>query len=37
MNKLMKWLLTNRLQSGQRPDLKAVHGTYHRLTDGLPT
>ena len=35
----MKWLglLIYRLSSGQWPDLKAVHSTYHRLTDGLPT
>ena len=26
-----------RLSSGQWPDLKAVHSTYHRLTDGLST
>ena len=33
----MKWLLIYRLSSGQWPDLKAVHSTYHRLTDRLPT
>ena len=33
----MKWLLIYRLSSGQWPDLKAVHSTYQRLTDGLHT
>ena len=37
MNEWMKWLLIYRLSSGQWPDLKSVHSTYHRLTDGLPT
>ena len=37
MNEWKKWLLIYRLSSGQLPDLKAVHSTYHRLTDGLPT
>ena len=36
-NEWMKWLLLYRLSSGKWPDLKAVHSTYHRLTDGLPT
>ena len=37
MNEWIKWLLIYRLSSGQWPDLKAVHSTYHRLSDGLPT
>ena len=37
MNEWMKWLLIYRLSFGQWPDLKAVHSTYHRLTDKLPT
>ena len=36
MNEWMKWILIYRLSSGKWPDLKAVHSTYHRLTDGLP-
>ena len=35
--KWIKWLLIYHLSSGQWPDLKAVHSTYHRRTDGLPT
>ena len=31
MNEWMKWSLIYRLSSGQWPDLKAVHSTYHIL------
>ena len=36
-NEWMKWLLVYQLSSGQWAYLKAVHSTYHRLTDGPPT
>ena len=37
LNEWMKWLLVYRLSLGQWTNLKAVHSTNHRLSDGLPT